>query len=82
MGRASDDPYLLLGVDEDISDAELKKTYRSMAAANHPDRVVARGLPEELRTLATHKMAMINQAYSEIRAQRKAEPVKARALEY
>ncbi|NNC36779.1 MAG: molecular chaperone DjiA [Hyphomonadaceae bacterium] len=73
MGRTSDDPYLILGVDEEISDADLKKSYRKMAAANHPDRIVARGLPEELRTLATHKMAIINKAYAEILAQRKTE---------
>jgi len=69
-GRASDDPYLILGVDEDISDSDLKRAYRRMAAANHPDRLVARGLPRELSRLATHKMAMINKAYDEIRAER------------
>jgi len=71
MGRASDDPYLILGVDEDISDTDLKKAYRKMAAANHPDRKLARGLPAELQKLATHKMAMINKAYAEILGQRK-----------
>jgi len=73
MGRAADDPYLILGVDEDISDADLKRAYRRMAAANHPDRMIARGLPQELLGLANHKMAMVNKAYAEIVAQRKAE---------
>lgn len=71
MGRASDDPYLMLGVDEDISDADLKRAYRRMAAANHPDRMIARGLPQELLGLANHKMAMVNKAYAEILAHRK-----------
>lgn len=71
LGRASDDPYLILGVDDDISDIELKRTYRQMASANHPDRLMARGLPQELQKLATHKMAMINKAYAEIIGQRK-----------
>ena len=71
MGRAADDPYLILGVDEDISDADLKRAYRRMAAANHPDRMIARGLPQELLGLANHKMAMVNKAYAEITAQRK-----------
>ncbi|WP_051279778.1 molecular chaperone DjiA [Hellea balneolensis] len=71
MGRASDDPYLILGVDEDISDVDLKRAYRRMAAANHPDRMVARGLPKELMKLANHKMAMVNKAYAEILAARK-----------
>lgn len=67
MGRASDDPFLILGVDEDISDDNLKRAYRRMAASNHPDRITARGLPRELVGLANHKMAMINKAYSEIK---------------
>jgi len=71
MGRASDDPYLILGVDEDISDADLKRAYRRMASANHPDRMIARGLPRELIGLANHKMAMVNKAYAEILALRK-----------
>ncbi len=70
MGRASDDPYLILGIDEDISDADLKRAYRRMASANHPDKMIARGLPKELMGLANHKMAMVNRAYSEIRGHR------------
>ncbi len=73
MGRPADDPYLILGVDEDISDADLKRAYRRQAAANHPDRLVARGLPEQLQGLANHKMAMINRAYGEIVKARKAQ---------
>ncbi|MEE9272551.1 MAG: molecular chaperone DjiA [Robiginitomaculum sp.] len=80
LGRADDDPYLILGIDEDISDAALKKTYRCMAAANHPDRLVARGLPPELQKLATHKMAMINKAYAQILEMRKDIPVYVRLL--
>ncbi len=71
MGRASDNPYLILGVDEDISDADLKRAYRRMASANHPDKMIARGLPKELMGLANHKMAMVNRAYSEVLALRK-----------
>lgn len=70
MGRAADDPYLILGVDDDISDADLKKAYRRMASANHPDKLMARGLPKELIGLANHKMAMVNKAYAEIKKQR------------
>lgn len=81
MGRCADDPYLILGVDEGISDVELKRAYRQMAANNHPDRLMARGLPQELQALATHKMAMINRAYGEIVAQRKKAPVYARIAE-
>jgi DnaJ like chaperone protein len=71
VGRGADDPYLILGIDELVSDEGLKKAYRRAAAANHPDRIVARGLPPEMTALATHKMAMINRAYAQIQAHRK-----------
>lgn len=70
LGRAADDPYLILGIDESISDLELKSAYRRMASASHPDTMMARGLPIELVGLANHKMAMVNKAYSEILSQR------------
>lgn len=71
LGLASDDPYLILGVDEDISDNDLKRAYRRIAGANHPDRMMAKGVPQELMGLANHKMAMINRAYSEICEERR-----------
>lgn len=71
IGRDADDPYLILGIDETIDDDGLRKAYRRAAAANHPDRIVARGLPPEMTALATHKMALINRAYAQIKAQRK-----------
>lgn len=73
IGHAANDPYLILGVDGDVSDRELKLAYRRMAAANHPDRLVARGLPAELQKLATQKMAIINKAYAEVRTRRNQE---------
>jgi DnaJ like chaperone protein len=66
LGREPDDPYLILGVEETISDPDLKKAFRRMASNNHPDRVLARGLPSELQQLANAKMAMINLAYRKI----------------
>ncbi|WP_427451385.1 TerB family tellurite resistance protein [Litorimonas sp. WD9-15] len=71
LGQDADDPYLILGVDPDISDKDLKRAYRRQAAANHPDRLVARGLPREMVGLATHKMAIINRAYAQILEERK-----------
>ena len=72
LGRDADDPYLILGVDADISDKNLKTAYRRAAAANHPDRLMARGLPQEMIGLATHKMAIINRAYAQVLEERKA----------
>ncbi len=80
LGIDPTNPYLILGVDEDISNEGLKKAYRRMAAANHPDRLVARGAPRELMGLANHKMAVINKAYTDIVAQRARQPLQGRGL--
>jgi DnaJ like chaperone protein len=69
-GPDADDPYLILGVDPDISDDDLIRAYRRAAAANHPDRIVALGLPEIARRLANAKMSAINAAYTRIRKER------------
>ncbi len=61
-------PYLILGVHSQMPMEEIKQAYRNMATLNHPDRLAARGLPRELRALATHKMALINKAYDDIQA--------------
>ncbi len=70
LGRAADDPYLVLGVDPDISDSDLRRAYRRMAAANHPDRFAGRGMPLSAITLAHEKMAAVNAAYEAVRRER------------
>ncbi len=67
-----EDPYVVLGVEASISDEDLRRAYRRLAAANHPDRIAARGLPLEAARLATAKMAAINAAYNTIQARRRA----------
>lgn len=70
-GGESSDPYLVLGIDEEISDADLKRAYRRIASQNHPDRLIARGAPPELHRLADEKMAAINAAYAKILTERR-----------
>jgi len=60
------DPYRILGVPRDISDAELKKTYHKLVREHHPDRLIAQGLPQEFVEVATEKLAAINDAYDRI----------------
>lgn len=67
------DPYVILDVNPDADDEELKRAYRRMAARNHPDALMARGVPVELQRLAVDKMAAINAAYAEVRDERAAE---------
>lgn len=63
--------YAVLGVDRDISDAALKKTYRRLMSQHHPDKLVAKGLPEEMIKLANEKTSEIKSAYEMIKNSRK-----------
>jgi len=64
------DPYVVLGVAYDAGDEEIKRTYRRLVRENHPDSLIARGVPEEFIRLATDKLAAINGAYEKIQAER------------
>lgn len=64
------DPYTVLGVAHDAGDDEIKRTYRLLVRENHPDSLIARGVPEEFMKLATEKMAAINAAYDQIEKER------------
>lgn len=63
-------PYDVLEVARDISDSELKSHYRKLVLENHPDKLVARGVPEEFVEIANKKLAAINEAYDEISKER------------
>jgi DnaJ like chaperone protein len=68
--RRPDDPYLVLGATREMNDASLKQHYRKLVAQTHPDREIARGLPEEAVTIATRRLAAINAAWDMIEAER------------
>jgi DnaJ like chaperone protein len=70
LGTDRSDPYLVLGITPDISNEDLKKAYRRLVRENHPDTLIARGVPRELVTMANEKLAMINVAYGKIMKQR------------
>ena len=63
---AKRNPYDVLGVDGSMSSDELKNHYRRLVRENHPDRLMARGVPKEFITIATEKVAAINEAYDQI----------------
>ena len=46
-----------------ITNEELKSHYRRLVADNHPDKLMARGVPKEFISIATEKVATINEAY-------------------
>ncbi len=65
-----DDAYALLGVSPDDSDAAIKKAYRRLLSQHHPDKLVSKGLPEEMMKLAAHKTHEIKQAYERVKVAR------------
>ena len=64
------DPYVILGVSYSADEDELKQTYRKLVRENHPDSLMARGVPAEFIWLANDKLAAINNAYDKIRTER------------
>ncbi len=66
LGTPRLDPYLVLGITPDISNDDLKRAYRRLVRENHPDTLIARGVPEELVQIANDKLAAINVAYQKI----------------
>lgn len=64
------DAYTILGVDESVNDTALKKAYRRLMSQHHPDKLVAKGLPEEMIQDATEKTQQIKSAYECIRESR------------
>jgi len=57
------DPYSILGVPEDATPAQLRAARRNFLRENHPDRLVAKGLPREMVALAHARIADFNAAY-------------------
>lgn len=70
MGRVKDDPYRILGVDRSAGNDEVKAAYRKLIRENHPDVLIAKGMPQEFVQVANEKMAAINAAYDVIEKER------------
>lgn len=67
--RPREDPYAVLGLTEDATDAEVDLAYRRLIAQYHPDRVASAA--EDVRHQAELRARAINQAYDRIRALRR-----------
>lgn len=62
-GPTLDQAYAVLGIAPSATDAEVKRAYRRLISQHHPDKLVSKGLPEEMMKLATRKTHEIRQAY-------------------
>lgn len=69
-GVSDTNPYEVLGVQRSDSDADVRSAHRRLAREYHPDVLASKGLPEDFKEFASKKMAAINDAWSEIRAER------------
>ena len=58
--------YEVLGLAANASDAEVKKAYRRLMNQNHPDKLVAKGLPESMMKVAEEKTRQVRAAYEVI----------------
>jgi len=68
--RSIDQAYAQLGLTRKASDGEIKKAYRKLVSQYHPDKLVSRGLPEEMMNIAKTRVREINTAYDQIKAAR------------
>ncbi|GJL82240.1 MAG: co-chaperone protein DjlA [marine bacterium B5-7] len=65
------DAYELLDITPTANDAEIKRAYRRLMNQHHPDKLVSRGMPEEMIEIANRKSQEIRKAYDIIRDHRK-----------
>ena len=63
---AAPDPYEVLGLAPTASFDEARAAWRQAVRDSHPDRMIARGVPEEAVKLAEKRMIAINRAWEEI----------------
>lgn len=62
----ADDPHAILGVGAGASADEIRVAYRRLVRENHPDLLVAQGLPPECLALANARVARINAAHDRL----------------
>ena len=60
--------YKILNVSPGDNLEQIRKQWKKLVLAHHPDTVLARGLPEEAIRLTTVKLARINEAWENIKA--------------
>lgn len=64
------DAYDVLGIKATASDAEVRRAFRRLISKNHPDKLVAQGLPESMIAAAHERTQRILEAYETIKTHR------------
>jgi DnaJ like chaperone protein len=70
LGPDKADPYTILGISRTASNEEIKLAWRKLVRDNHPDKLMAQGLPAEFVQMANEKLATINAAYDRVSKER------------
>ncbi|WP_295145552.1 molecular chaperone DjiA [uncultured Reyranella sp.] len=70
LGAVECEPCVVLGIDPMATDEQIREAWLRQVRANHPDRLMAQGLPKEAIAVANRKLALINDAYDRLRRQR------------
>ena len=65
-----DQAYAKLGLTPKATDSEIKRAYRKLVSQYHPDKLVSRGLPEEMMDMAKTRVREINTAYDQVKQTR------------
>jgi DnaJ like chaperone protein len=65
-----DAAYRVLGVAPQATNEEVKTAYRRLMNQHHPDKLVARGLPESMVGVAEQKTHEVRTAYDRVKTQR------------
>ena len=65
-----DDAYAVLGLAPAATNAEARASWLRLVRENHPDTLVARGVPPEFVARASDKVARINAAWDRIKRER------------
>jgi len=65
-----DQAYKALGIEDDASDKQVKTAYRRLMNQHHPDKLVAKGLPDSMMEVAKERTREIRAAYEKIKEHR------------
>lgn len=68
VAEAERDPYDVLGIEPGTPLQEARAAWRRLVRETHPDRMLARGVPQEAIKLAERRMVAINRAWEEIQS--------------
>ena len=60
-----------MNCDETATNQEIKKQYRKLVSEYHPDKIEAKGLPEEFIKFANDKFREIQEAYDVVKKEKR-----------